>query len=153
MQRAAAAPGCSSAFSARHRPRPALTQAPAPFRIATHRPTTCCSPRDRPADRPEDLTVAIGTYVYDGLVLCDVKIDLSPVRWGSGDDEDPPELSDDLVQPTYYLWWGSTTERGRFNAGGGGYATLALAQAAAEAAPGIGPTVRWLWVADAASAA
>ena len=90
--------------------------------------------------------------MYDGLVLCDVKIDLSPVRWGSGDDEDPPELSDDLVQPTYYLWWGSTTERGRFNVGGGGYATLALAQAAAEAAPGIGPTVRWLWVADAASA-
>ena len=80
MQRAAAAPGCSSAFSARHRPRPALTQAPAPFRIATHRPTTCCSPRDRPADRHEDLTVAIGTYVYDGLVLCDVML---------GDDDEP----------------------------------------------------------------
>jgi len=84
-----------------------------------------------------------GTFVYDGRIQCDVRIVHSPIRYGSGDYEDPPEIENDLEQDTFYIHYGSTTERGVFNAGGGGYPSLAEAMAAAEAAPGIGSTIRW----------
>jgi len=87
--------------------------------------------------------VATGTFVYDDLVECDLRIVFSSIRYGSGDYEDEPDVADDVEIDTYYLEYGSTTQRGVFNAGGGGYATLAEARAAVEAAPGIGPTVRW----------
>lgn len=87
--------------------------------------------------------VATGTFLYDGVVECDLRIAFSATRYGTGDHEDEPEIANDVVTDTYYLEYGSTTQRGVFKVGGGGYPSLTAARAAAEAAPGIGPTVRW----------
>jgi hypothetical protein len=87
--------------------------------------------------------VQVGTFLYDGEVVCDIRIVISPIRFGTGDHEDPPEVSDDAVQDTFYIQYGSTTSRGAFNAGGGGFPTLADAVAHVEAMPGFGSTVRW----------
>ena len=66
-----------------------------------------------------------------------------PIRFGTGDHEDPPEISDDVVQDTFYIQYGSTTARGVFNAGGGGFSSLSAAVAHVEAMPGFGQTVSW----------
>ena len=87
--------------------------------------------------------VATGTYLYDHTVECDICIVYSPVRYGSGDHEDPPEWENDIEVDTYYLWFGSTTERNRFNANGGGFPTLQEAMKNAESRPGFGGSVRW----------
>lgn len=92
---------------------------------------------------PDESIVVEGTFLYDGEVECDVCIAYSPIRYGSGDYEDPPEIADDLAHDTYYVWYGSTIERGVFSAGGGGFPSIAEAKASVEAAPGIGHTVRW----------
>ena len=84
-----------------------------------------------------------GTYLYDGTVKCDIRIVYSPILFGAGDYADPPELSDDQDVDTYYVWFGSTTERGKFNAGGAGYASLEEAIQGACSIPGIGSTIRW----------
>ncbi len=91
---------------------------------------------------PNEKIVATGTFLYAGTE-CDLHIVFSPVRYGSGDSADEPEIANDSVADTYYVQYGSTTQRGIFNAGGGSYPSLAEARSAAEAAPGIGPTVRW----------
>ncbi|MBA4015699.1 MAG: hypothetical protein C0483_00780 [Pirellula sp.] len=93
--------------------------------------------------QPNQRIVAEGTFRYDGTVECDIRIVYGPIRLGTGDDEVPPEIGDEVACDTYYVWYGSTIERGRFNAGGGAYPSLAEAKAAAEQAPGIGTTVRW----------
>lgn len=87
--------------------------------------------------------VRVGTFLYGGEVVCDVRIVLSPVRFGTGDHDDPPDVAEDAVQDTYYVQYGSTTSRGVFNAGGGEFQTLLAAIAHVEATPGIGETVRW----------
>ncbi len=84
-----------------------------------------------------------GTYLYDGTVECDVRIVRSPIRYGTGDYEDPPEIETDVEADTFYVWYGSTTARGVYSSGGGGYASIAEAIASVETAPGIGSTVRW----------
>lgn len=91
----------------------------------------------------DETVVLEGTYLYGGSHECDIRIVRSPVRFGTGDHEDPPEWADDFEEETFYLWYGSTTERGVFNAGGGGFPSLEQAMAAASSAPGIGHTVRW----------
>jgi len=91
---------------------------------------------------PNEKIVAAGIFVYGGTE-CELRIVFSPVRYGSGDYADDPEIGDDSVTDTYYVQYGSTTQKGTFNAGGGGYPSLAEARVAAESAPGIGPTVRW----------
>ena len=73
---------------------------------------------------PENI-VRIGTFLYDDSVLGDVCISFNRVRFGTGDHEDLPEIVEDVVKNTYYAVFGSTTERGRNNATGGGYPSLA----------------------------
>lgn len=92
---------------------------------------------------PSEKIVATGTFLYDGTIECDLRIVFSPVRYGSGDNEDLPDIANDTVTDSYYVQYGSIAQRGSFNAGGGGYPSLAEARLAAEAAPGVGPTVRW----------
>jgi hypothetical protein len=87
--------------------------------------------------------VKVGTFLYDDSVVCDVCISFSLVRFGTEDYEDPPEISEDVVADTYYVFFGSTTERGRYDAGGGGYPSLDEAVANVEARPGFGKTVKW----------
>lgn len=83
-----------------------------------------------------------GVFLYAGAVECDLCIARSSVHYGTGDAEDPPEVAEDLKRETYYVYYGSTTERGRFSAGGGAYPSLPEAVAAVEHAPGVGG-VRW----------
>ena len=72
-----------------------------------------------------------------------VNVPHTPVRYGSGNYEDPPETQNDVEQDTFYVEYGSTTERGVFNSGGSGYPSLADAMAQAESVPDIGSTIRW----------
>lgn len=92
---------------------------------------------------PNERVVATGTFLYAGAIECDLRIVFSPIRYGSGDSQEEPDIAYDLVVDTYYVQYGSVTQRGMFNSGGGGYPSLAEARSAVEAAPGIGPTVRW----------
>ncbi|MCL4296450.1 MAG: hypothetical protein KJ077_12010 [Anaerolineae bacterium] len=73
-----------------------------------------------------------GTAVYDKAVPYEVRIIQSPIRYGSGDYEDPPEIYEDTLVKCYYVWYESLTEQGSFNAGGGVFPTLAEAMAKAE---------------------
>jgi hypothetical protein len=93
--------------------------------------------------RPGEIIVKEGTYLWAGTIECDICIVYSPIRYGSGDREDPRNVSDDVEYDTYYIWYGSTTERGAFNVAGGANQTMEDAMAMAEAAPGIGSTVQW----------
>ena len=87
--------------------------------------------------------VKVGTFLYDDSVLCDVCISFSRVRVGTGDYEDPPEIGEEVVVDTYYVYFGSTTERGHYNASSGGYTSLVEAVANVESRPGFGKTVEW----------
>jgi hypothetical protein len=92
---------------------------------------------------PYEKIILEGTFSYSGVSDYLVRIVFSPVRFGSGDYEDDPEIAEDVEQDTYYIWYGSITEQGKFNAGGGGFPTLAEAKATVELAPGIGQSVKW----------
>lgn len=92
---------------------------------------------------PDERIVATGTFLYAGELECDVRIVFSPIRYGTGDDDDLPEVADDVMIDTYYIQYRSTSQRGVFNAGGGGFPSLSEARLAAEAAPGIGGSIRW----------
>ncbi len=88
-------------------------------------------------------TVKKGTFLYNELVECDIRIIYSKVRYGTGDYEDSPEFANDTVQDTYYLEYGSTTQRGVYNAGSVGFASIEEATKEAESAVGFGHTVKW----------
>jgi hypothetical protein len=88
--------------------------------------------------------VLSGTFIYGGTVECDVRIVHSPVRFGSGDQDDHADIRDDVETPTFYVEYGSTTQRGVFTAGGGGHSSLAAAVTAAEVALGGASAVKWL---------
>lgn len=92
---------------------------------------------------PGEKVLASGTFLYAGTIECDLRIVFSSVRYGSGDHEDPPDICEDVVVDTYYVQYGSTTQRSFFNAGTEAYPSLEEARSAVEATPGIGLTVHW----------
>jgi hypothetical protein len=87
--------------------------------------------------------VKTGTFLYDGSILCDVCIAYSSVRFGNGDYEDSSDIGGDVEIDAYYVFFGSTTERGKYKAGGGGYPSLAQAVTNVEDHPGFGKSVKW----------
>src|SRR5512138_3363464 len=91
----------------------------------------------------DETTVRRGTFLYGGKVECDVRIIHSPIHFGSGDYEDPAEVQNDIERDTYYIQFGSTTDRGLFNTSLVSYPSIVEAMAGAAATPGIGCTVRW----------
>jgi len=93
--------------------------------------------------QPGQVIVQEGTYLYAGTVECDIRIVFSPIRYGTGDYEDPPEIANDIECSAYYVQYGSTTQRAVFSSSGDSCLSLAEAIASAEATPGIGSTVRW----------
>lgn len=93
--------------------------------------------------QPNEIIVLEGVYLYADQVECDVRIVKSPIRHGTGDCADPPDIQNDTEHETFYVQYGSTTERGVFNAGGGMFSSLEQAILAVESALGIGGTVRW----------
>ena len=92
---------------------------------------------------PGEKVLLTGTFLYAGTIECDLRIVFSAVCYGSGDHEDTADIGEDVEVDTYYVQFGSTAQRGVFSAGGAGYASLAKAQSAVEAMPGIGITVEW----------
>jgi len=92
---------------------------------------------------PGETVVQTGTFLYDGAVECDIRIVHSPIRYGSGDYEDPPDIQDDVECDVFYVHFGSPTQRGIFNAGSSSFSSLPEAVAAVDAMPGVGSTIRW----------
>lgn len=77
-----------------------------------------------------------GTFVYDGSITCDVRIVQTAVRYGTGDPDESPEIAEDQPGPCFYVEWGSSTDRGDFTSGVGGFGTLADAMTYAESQAG-----------------
>ncbi len=92
---------------------------------------------------PNETVVMEGTFLYDGKVECDLRIVCSAIRYGSGDYEAPPEIANDVEKTTFYIEFGSTTQRGVFNARGGACDSLDEAMSDAKNTPGIGSSIRW----------
>ena len=91
-----------------------------------------------------EVVVKAGTFLYNETIPCDIRIVRSPIRYGTGDHDDPPDVANDQDREVFYVQFGSTTERGQFSSNGGDNATLGDAVLAAETAPGIGHTVQWV---------
>ena len=66
----------------------------------------------------------LGTFLYDELVTCDVRIVYSSTRRGSGDLVEPPE--EDEHRDSYYLQYGGTEHRGVFIGGSGCFDILKM---------------------------
>ena len=92
---------------------------------------------------PGERIVKTGTFLYATGVECDIRIVHSGVRYGSGDYEDSPEVANDIKVDSYYIHYGSTTERGVFNSGSNAFPTLQAAMLAAAAQLGAQRTVHW----------
>jgi hypothetical protein len=58
--------------------------------------------------QPDEEVAKTGTFLYDGEVICDIRIARSPVCHGSGDYEDPPEIATDHERETFYIEYEST---------------------------------------------
>jgi hypothetical protein len=84
-----------------------------------------------------------GTYLYDGTVLCGVRIRLQPVRFGTGDHEDPLDISEDRDIPTYCIELSVATDATDFRAGAGVFDSLKDAVAHLESVPYIAHSLRW----------
>jgi len=48
-------------------------------------------------------TVRSGFWLCDGTLRLPIRIVQSPVRHGTGDHEDPPDISDDVEADCFYL--------------------------------------------------
>jgi hypothetical protein len=66
-----------------------------------------------------------GTFLYSHTVVCDLCIQKTNCRYGSGDEEDAPEWRDDVEGEFYYVWYSPAGSRGEFKTGGGVFPTLA----------------------------
>lgn len=73
---------------------------------------------------PDGKTVKRGTFLYSGETVCDVCIQKTDRRYGTGDEEDEPEWRDDLEGEFYYVWYSPAGSRGEFRSGGGVFSTL-----------------------------
>jgi hypothetical protein len=81
---------------------------------------------------PDGDVVKSGTFLYAGSVVCDVCIQRTDCRYGSGDYEDPPEIRDDLEGEWFYLWLSPAGSRGQYITGAGGCPTIIEAMRHAE---------------------
>jgi hypothetical protein len=84
-----------------------------------------------------------GTFRYADTVVCDIRIIKTHIRYGTGDDEDPPEIANDIEGEFYDVEFGSTTQRDVYLSSMRGLPSLDEAICAAEQAPGVGATLHW----------
>jgi hypothetical protein len=82
-----------------------------------------------------------GTWLHAGTTRSRIVILRRDKWYGTGDREDPPEVSDDREIETFEVRYDAAADTRRFAAGGGQYLTLDSARAGAEAA--CGPSVVW----------
>lgn len=73
---------------------------------------------------PDAPIVKRGTFLYAGETVCDVCIQKTNCRYGSGDYEDAPELQDDIEGEFFYVWYSLAGSRGDFRAGCGAFLTV-----------------------------
>ncbi|MEX0610561.1 MAG: hypothetical protein WD229_00460 [Pirellulales bacterium] len=97
--------------------------------MMTSTPLQVAARRGRPVEIP---VVKIGTWRYDGITPCEIRIVRSNVLYGTGDYEDPPEVADDHEVECFYILYDAPGEPGRFPAGGGGFRRLEQAVAHVE---------------------
>lgn len=81
-----------------------------------------------------------GTWLYDGEVICDLRIVRHDWYYASGDYEDPPEVREDRQVEFYYLEFAPPLKRGEFQ-GGGCYESIA--EALRDSARLTNGTVKW----------
>jgi hypothetical protein len=93
--------------------------------------------------RTTEQVVMQGSFRYAEGVECEIRIVRTNTRFGSGDYQDPPEISEDKEIDSYYVQYGSTTERGVFNAGSEAFSTLEEAAAGAVQQLGAQRAIRW----------
>ena len=55
-----------------------------------------------------------GTWLYAGLTPVRLKVTQSPITWGTGDYEDPPEIADHQDVPCYFLHYEMAGAPGNF---------------------------------------
>lgn len=72
-----------------------------------------------------------GTWIYGGVVSCNLRITKCNVLYGSGDYYDPPEIRDDKKIECFYIQFEDMLEKGRYSCGGG-FLTLSEAMREAE---------------------
>jgi hypothetical protein len=50
---------------------------------------------------PGEKVLKVGTFLYTDSVVCDMRLTYSPVRYGTGDADDPPHIANDRSLPSY----------------------------------------------------
>jgi hypothetical protein len=75
----------------------------------------------------EGKVVKEGTFLYAGQATCDVCVQPTMVRYGSGDCEDPPEIMGDVAGDWFYVWYTPAGARGQYINGDLCFPTLAEA--------------------------
>jgi hypothetical protein len=81
---------------------------------------------------PDSPIVRQGTFRYSGDTACDVCIQRTNCRYGSGDQDDEADIRDDVDGEFYYIWYSPAGTRGDFRNGGGVFPTLGEAVRAVE---------------------
>lgn len=62
----------------------------------------------------DDKLIMKGTFLYDGTVVCDVRICRTFFRPGTGDADDAEEDREDQEGEFYYIDYGSPVNRGQY---------------------------------------
>ncbi len=90
-----------------------------------------------------EVLVQEGTFLYAGEVECRLRVIQSSVLYGTGDEEDPPGVSQDQDIQCFYVEYGSTTEPNRFVARSQAFTSLQDALHGASSQLGPGSSLRW----------
>ena len=77
-------------------------------------------------------TLAVGTWLYDGSVRCEILLQAESFWPALEDPEDNPEATD-RDEPCVSVWYGNPAGDHAFSAGGGYYHDIEEAKAAVEA--------------------
>lgn len=85
-----------------------------------------------------------GTWLYDGQIPTGVRVVACATRWGSGDDEDPPDIRDDVDVPGFDVLWATPTSPFEFSSYASAvFLTLEEAIAHVEDAAWTQGTLKW----------
>jgi len=68
--------------------------------------------------------VAKGEWKYGGITPCLIVVQQEDTWPGSGDFEDPPEITEDRKVACFSVWYENPSSKGNFNAGGGYFLSL-----------------------------
>ncbi len=88
------------------------------------------------------MPVKLGTWLYGDMVLTGVRIVESPIAFGTGDAEDPPEVRDDKPMRCFYVEWAVAGTGGDWRSAGHG-PFYSLDDAESYVAAESNGTVKW----------